>query len=144
MTLLHADRAGALDDLYWRAEILQALFWMRGEGLASEATPGALARFLVAELATVAAQVQRLVDDGFLEPRGSESYGLTALGVDEGGRSFHDEFAGLTRPAHGDCGPACWCRDPDHIGEPCPNDPKHPPPEPRPETRPREEPGRAA
>ncbi len=144
MTLPREAGARALDDLYWRAEILQALFWMRGEGLASETTPMALARFLVADAAAVAAEVQRLVEDGYLEPRGAEAFGLTPLGVEEGRRSFHDEFAELTRPAHGDCGPGCWCRDPDHIGEPCPNELKHPPAPPRPDTDPWEEPGRAA
>lgn len=144
MTVAREAGASALTDLYWRDEILQALFWMRGEGLASESNPTVLARFLATDVATLADQMGRLVDEGYLEVRGTEAYALTHLGLKEGGRSFHDEFAELTRPSHGDCGPSCWCRDPAHIGEPCPNDPKHPPAEPRPDVHPREDSGRAA
>ncbi len=35
--------ADALDALYWRAEILQALYWMRGEGLADAVAPASRA-----------------------------------------------------------------------------------------------------
>jgi hypothetical protein len=58
--------------------------------------------------------------------------------VAEGGRSFHDEFAELIKPAHAECGPGCWCKDPKHAGEPCPSTPASPtqPGSPRPE-RPR-------
>lgn len=123
-----ATGAEALDALFWRAEILQALFWMRGEGLASAVAPAALAQFLAGPPESVASQVRRLAREGYLERAGpdGDGYRLTALGVAEGGRSFHDEFADLTRPAHGDCGPSCWCRDPDHVGEPCPNEPRQP------------------
>ena len=134
--------ADALDELYWRAEILQAMFWMRGEGLAGEVGPARLAEFLAAEPTIVADQMRRLVADGYLElgdgrwemgdGEGSSpspishlpspAYRLTPLGVAEGGRSFRDEFAGLTRLAHGECGPACWCKDPDHAGDPCPSE----------------------
>ena len=129
------DRHEALDDLYWRSEILQALYWMRGEGLAGEVKPTALAEFLVAEPSVVAHQMERLAADGYLEavPDSPARYWLTPLGVAEGGRSFRDEFEGLTRQAHGECGPKCWCKDPDHAGDPCPS-----------ETAPEAEPARGA
>ncbi len=114
----------ALDELYWRAEILQALYWMRGEGLATDVTPAALAEFLVAEPALVTEQLARLTADGYLE-RAADGYRLTPLGVAEGGRSFQDEFDGLIRPAHGECGPRCWCKDPKRAGEPCPSELEH-------------------
>ncbi len=63
-----ADGREALDALYWRSEILQALYWMRGEVLASEVEPAALAQFLVAGADVVARQMQRLVAEGYLEP----------------------------------------------------------------------------
>ena len=127
----------ALDDLYWRAEILQALYWMRGEGLAAEVAPTALAQFLVAEPAVMADQFQRLVAAGYLEVADDQNgpadlagerahYRLTAPGAAEGGRSFRDEFEGLTRRAHGECGPTCWCKDPDHTGDPCPSEAEPP------------------
>lgn len=114
-----AERDGhdALDELFWRAEILQALYWMRGEGLASEIEPGALAEFLVAERAVVADFMRRLAAEGYLEhetgpgaiPGQPTGYRLTPKGVAEGGRSFHDEFADLLRQGHGECGPGCTC-----------------------------------
>ena len=132
--------AEALDELYWTAEILQALYWMHGEGLALEVTPAALAEFLVADGGVVVEQMQRLAGEGYLEGTSDDcalvrvpgvpaeggicphtAYRLTALGVAEGGRSFRDEFEGLTKQAHGECGPTCWCKDPDRAGEPCPS-----------------------
>jgi hypothetical protein len=141
----------ALDELFWRAEILQAMFWMRGEGLAEHVAPGALADFLGADARILADQMRRLAEQGYLEPAaeppsrdssgtsdavrdplsggrpsavGGRLYALTALGINEGGRSFRDEFEGLTKPAHGECAPGCTCRDPKHAGEPCPNRPE--------------------
>jgi hypothetical protein len=120
----------ALDDLYWRAEILQALYWMEGEGLASSVAPARLADFLVAEQPLIARQLGELSAAGYLEVLEDSQYRLTALGRAEGGRSFHDEFADLIKPAHAECGPGCWCKDPNHVGEPCPSAPAAPPPEP--------------
>ena len=121
------DGREALDALYWRAEVLQALYWMRGEGIAAEVDAPALAEFLAADPSTVSDQMRRLADDGYLEPAQGAArptrYRLTALGVTEGGRSFRDEFEGLTREAHFECGPGCWCKDPRHAGQPCPNQP---------------------
>ena len=125
------DGREALDDLYWRDEILQALYWMQGEGLAEAASVADLARFLVADEATISEVLMRLAEEGYVERAGDSalshsrslplSYRLTPLGVWEGGRSFRDEFADYTRPAHGECGPGCWCKDPEHEGEACPN-----------------------
>ena len=128
------DGREALDDLYWRDEILQALYWMQGEGLAEAASAADLARFLVADEGLIAAQLTRLAEAGYVEGGGRKAedgkaspplppsaFRLTPLGVREGGRSFRDEFADYTRPAHGECGPGCWCKDPEHEGEACPN-----------------------
>jgi hypothetical protein len=128
----------ALDDLFWRDEILQALFWMRGEGLAKSATTAELARFLAVDQAQIARILEDLADQGYVnrltlarggdEPGESSSgFQLTPLGVEEGGRRFRDEFAGLTRQAHGECSPGCWCHDPEHEGDPCPSSPRSEP-----------------
>ena len=63
-----------------------------------------------------------------LTPGAAPRFRLTEIGRIEGARSFQDEFGGLTRQAHGACGPGCWCNDPRRIGEPCPA--SEPPPEP--------------
>jgi hypothetical protein len=116
----------ALEGLYWRGEILQALYWMRGEGLAEDVDAGSLATFLVADATVIARQMARLAAEGYLEEAGSPGaprYRLTDRGAAEGGRSFHDEFAGLMHRGHGECSDDCWCHDPAHAGEPCPSHP---------------------
>jgi hypothetical protein len=114
--------AEALEALYWRTEILQAMYWMRGENLAVDVDPLELAMFLAAASATVHGQLQQLADEGFVAvvPGRLARYALTSLGVAEGGRSFRDEFEGLTRASHGECGPGCWCQDPKRAADPCP------------------------
>ena len=128
----------ALDALYWRAEILQAMYWMRGEGLAAAVEPAGLSHFLATDRATIEMQMCALCDEGYLAAAGS-AYALTDAGATEGGRSFQDEFAELTRPAHYECAPGCWCHDPDHSGEPCPNRPR---PDPAPEQPAEDDPDR--
>jgi len=112
----------ALDQLYWRDEILQAMFWMQGEGLAEAVGSPLLAQFLAAGSATVGRHMRRLSEEGLLDrlPGRPSRYRLTEQGKREGGRRFHDEFAAMTRPAHGECAPGCFCHDPAHAGEPCP------------------------
>lgn len=127
------DGRSALDALYWRAEILQAMYWMRGEGIAAHVSAIQLADFLVVSHDVLDPQLSGLVVDGYLASDEGR-YALTPLGVAEGGRGFQDEFGDLTRPAHYECGPGCWCQDPDHLGDPCPSHPlPEPPPAPDPE-----------
>ena len=120
---LQASGQEALEALRWRDEILQALFWMRGEGLAAEVAPVGLAGFLGADPADIDRHFELLVADGYLEPGPGGTYRLTAQGAAEGGRSFQDEFADFVRVGHYECGPGCWCKDPKHAGEPCPGQP---------------------
>lgn len=131
------DGAAALESLYWRDEILQALYWLQGERLDDAMNAERLAQLLVADLAIVRAELSRLAEGGYLEelpgpsPDTAPTYRLTEIGRIEGARSFQDEFDGLTRQAHGECGPGCWCHDPRRIGEPCPASvPQPEPPEP--------------
>lgn len=89
-----------------RDDILQAMFWMRGEGLGEEADAPMLGSFLVVDEALLREQLAVLAEDGYLEESGGR-YRLSELGVREGGRRFADEFDGLQNTAHGDCGPEC-------------------------------------
>jgi hypothetical protein len=98
----------ALQALYWREEILQAMFWLRGEGLGERVDWALLERFLDLSSGNGTKFVLRLVEEGYLaEDRGW--FSLTAKGGEEGKRIFAEEFADITRPAHGECGPDCWC-----------------------------------
>jgi len=131
------DGAAALEALYWRDEILQALYWLQGERLDDAMNAERLTQLLVADRGIITAELERLAQGGYLEiVQGASSdvapcYRLTEIGRIEGARSFQDEFDGLTRQAHGECGPGCWCHDPRRIGEPCPASvPRPEPPEP--------------
>ena len=99
-----------LDALRVRDEVLEAMYWMAGEGLGE--TPGAeeLARFLAVPAATLEPYLERFARDGYLV-RDGEGYRLTALGADHGRRGFAEEFAGLTGQAHGECDDDCWCHE---------------------------------
>src|SRR5215210_3757912 len=95
------DGAAALEALYWRDEILQALYWLQGERLDDAMNAERLAQLLVADLAIVRTELDRLAEGGYLEelpgssPYTAHTYPLTEIGRIEGARSFQDEFDGL-------------------------------------------------
>ena len=95
-----------LTALRCRDDILQAMYWMRGEGFGEETDAGMLQSFLVVDEALLREQLAILVEEDYLEESGGR-YRLSTLGVKEGGRRFADEFADLQHTAHGDCGPGC-------------------------------------
>ncbi len=98
------------------------MYWMLGEKIAHEIDAAYLARFLalpepaIAEALTVLDR-ERLVLRGGAPGR----YRLSEDGMHEGGRRFQDEFGDLTRQAHGECAPGCWCHTPEGEGKPCPS-----------------------
>lgn len=99
-----------LEVLRVRDEVLQALYWMRAEGLADAPAAAELARFLAVPEGTLLPYLERFVEDGHLERSGG-GFGLTARGVEAGKKTFAEEFADLTRPSHGECDADCWCHD---------------------------------
>ncbi len=117
----HDDQIGqaqpidALDELYWRDEILQVMYWYRGEGFGESVTVRDLRTFLPADEYVLTTQMDKMVTGGYLVREDDTSpthYAFTAYGAKEGARRFADEFAGLTGQAHGECGPDCpHCKD---------------------------------
>ncbi len=101
---------GELEALRIRDEVLQAMYWMRSEGLDEAPAPGTLASFLAVPADTLAPYLERFAVDGYLEPYGT-GYRLTETGLEAGKRTFAEEFADLTRPTHGECDDDCWCHD---------------------------------
>ncbi|HLF40353.1 MAG TPA: hypothetical protein VI854_02650 [Acidimicrobiia bacterium] len=101
-------KSEALRDMYWRGEILQVMYWLRGEGLGDIIDAPLLERFLGVDANIGLLYLDRLVEDGYLE-RWSEGYVLSPLGLEEGATEFGLSFAELTRPAHGECSDSCWC-----------------------------------
>jgi len=98
-------------------EILQVMYWLRGERLADAVTAGDLSRWLGLDADAIGPLLGRLAASGLAQPAegrgpgGAPCYALTAAGVREGGRRFADEFADLTRPGHYECAdPDCECQ----------------------------------
>jgi hypothetical protein len=99
-----------LEALRIRDEVLQAMYWMRSEGLAAAPTPAELARFLAVPADTLAPYLERFCRDGYLEHAGG-GFTLTERGQETGKRTFANEFADMTKPGHGECDEDCWCHD---------------------------------
>ena len=103
-------------DLTVLDEILQVMYWLRGEGLAEDVAASDLTRWLGRGEREIEPLLERLARARLVQrvakvPGAAPCYALTAAGVGEGGRRFADEFAELTRPGHGECGdPNCDCQ----------------------------------
>lgn len=108
MDELHPPKSAALRALYWRSEILQVLYWLRGEGLGEVADAELMERFLGVEARIGVRYLRRLVAEGYLEEMDG-GFRLSPLGLDEGKAEFASSFSALTRPAHGECSADCWC-----------------------------------
>jgi hypothetical protein len=109
MSEMHSPKSDALRALYWRSEILQVMYWLRGEGLGDVVDPELIERFLGVDAAVGVSYLDRMVAEGYVE-RTDAGYSLTAWGLEEGSTEFAAAFADLTGPTHGDCSPNCWCK----------------------------------
>ncbi|MDQ3454667.1 MAG: hypothetical protein M3513_04190 [Actinomycetota bacterium] len=105
---MHPPKSEALRTLYWRSEILQVMYWLRGEGLGEIVDAQLLERFLGVEADIGVGYLDALVEDGYLE-RVPTGYVLSPVGLEEGKIEFAISFTDLTRPAHGECSADCWC-----------------------------------
>ncbi len=108
MDEVHLPKSDALRALYWRSEILQVMYWLRGEGLGDVVDAELLERFLDVGAEVGLGYLERLVDEGYVE-RSDRGFSLSQKGLEEGATEFAMSFAELTRPAHGDCSADCWC-----------------------------------
>jgi len=115
---LHAPKSDALRALYWRSEILQVMYWLRGEGFGDLVDPPMLQRFLGVDAAVGLTYLDRLVDEGYLEGDG-DWYTLSDRGLEEGGLEFAAAFDELMRPTHGECSDDCWCHMSPDEAEAC-------------------------
>ena len=99
--------------IFWQDEILQVMYWMRGEGFGEKITVAELKKFLDASDDILAANLSQLAKHGLVNFDFSEAYELTETGVKEGGRRFADEFDGMLKQGHYECDdPNCDCNDP--------------------------------
>ena len=103
--------------IFWRDEVLQLLFWMRGEGIGESQAPQALARFLNLEPDALMPHLMQMAVGGYVDFKGN-SVTLTDFGRIEGARRFKEEFDPLLSQGHGECSdPNCDCHEfgPDHC-----------------------------
>jgi hypothetical protein len=115
---LHPPKSEHLQALYWRSEILQVMYWLRGEGLGDVVDAPVIERFLGVEAAVGVTYLDRLVDEGYVERSGA-GYQLSPRGLEEGAVEFATSFSALTRPAHGECSADCWCHVSPEEAEAC-------------------------
>lgn len=100
-------------DLAAEDEVLQVMYWLRGEGLSPDASAADITRLTGASEHTLMRTLDRLIERGFVRRSAGDAvlFTLTPEGAREGGRRFADEFAGITKPGHGECGdPNCECQ----------------------------------
>jgi hypothetical protein len=107
-----------LEVLRIRDEVLQAMYWMRSEGLTDAPPTPDLARFLIVPEATLAPFLERFRADGLIESSG-DGWALTPSGEQAGKRAFADEFADMTGGTHGECDENCWCHSSPEAAEDC-------------------------
>jgi hypothetical protein len=119
MERLPEPKSEALRAMYWRDEILQLMFWIKGEGFGDQVDPPLLERFLGVDARVGLTYLDRLAEDGLLAARPDGRYELTELGNVHGARVFSEEFSELTRPAHGECSASCWCRQSPDEAQAC-------------------------
>src|SRR5262245_26103764 len=103
-----SEPTSELEVLRVRDEVLQAMYWMRSEGLAESCSAPELATFLAVPAATLAPFLVRFSEEDYLRMEG-DRFSLTERGTESGKRSFADEFSDLTKPTHGECDADCWC-----------------------------------
>jgi hypothetical protein len=108
MDQLHPPKSEALRALYWRGEILQVMYWLRGEGLGEVVDAVLLERFLGVGADVGLTYLDRLVAEGYLD-RAVGGFVLSPRGLAEGKTEFALSFADMTRPSHGECSADCWC-----------------------------------
>ena len=110
------------NELRWRDEILQMLYWMKGENLGTEVSSDQLNRFLQLTPNQLATALQSLLGSRLIsataDTSGNRSFQLTESGIEEGKRRFTDEFSPyLGKESHLECSePNCDCHDPAFSG----------------------------
>ena len=116
-------------EIRWQDEILQLLYWMRGENLAADATYADINRLLNLTPSQLENALEHLLALGLVQKQtvsDQKRFALTARGIEEGKRRFYEEFSSsLGKENHIECGdPDCDCHSPGwdgvcHLSENC-------------------------
>ncbi len=113
-----SPKSERLRELYWRSEILRAVYWLRGEGYGDVVDADLVEQCLGLDAASGRQHLDRMVDDGLLVRDGAW-YALSSRGLQEGEEEFATAFSDLLKPAVAECGPECWCRMSPDEAEAC-------------------------
>lgn len=116
------------DEIRARDDILEVLYWMRGEGLADRVRPADLRPLVGLGSGESRRHLDALVDVGLLERAGSAeaTYRLTESGAREAKRRFAESFAEMLGQGHGAaCAPGCACESPEDPAPDCPTHGRH-------------------
>lgn len=109
-----------MSDIGHQDEILQMLYWMRGEQIGDSVSIEQLDRFLQIGTVAIESALGSLRDRSLIRvlSGGTPRFSLTPEGVEEGRRRFLDEFSGvLGQDSHMECGdPSCDCHSEDFVG----------------------------
>ncbi len=97
----------AVAELEQRDEVLELLFWMKGEGFGDMLAPSDLVRFLTFPEAEIAATLEGLARSGVVERRDGGRFALTDAGLPEARRRFVDDFREMLAEGHGECNFSC-------------------------------------
>ena len=116
MEQMNPPKSEALQAVFWRSEILQVMYWLKGEELGlgelcDEADAVLLERFLGVDATVGVKYLDRLVDEGYLKAVHDRRFVLSETGAREGALEFASSFEELTRPTHGECSADCWCHN---------------------------------
>lgn len=105
----------ALKSLFWSDEILQIMFWMKGEYLGESVGVKDLLTLLNTDPDNLMFHLKKLVEQEYLVCD-SNSFSiesklrLSEYGIKKAGRNFAEAFQGLQKVGHGECGPDCDCQ----------------------------------
>lgn len=112
--------------LFWKDEILQILYWIKGEGLGNEVPFIQVLSLLNTNEENLRYHIQKLVNEEVLLSNTAEidrnsKISLSSEMHKEAGKRFAEAFQGYQKAGHGECGPDCeFCYGPDgHKLENC-------------------------
>lgn len=100
------DLSPSLQELARRDEILELLFWMKGQSFADSLSVADVARFVTHPEEAIVSSLEKLAALGAVEREG-DRYRLTAEGLPEARRRFVDDFRDMLADGHGECNFSC-------------------------------------
>jgi hypothetical protein len=105
--------------MFWKDEILQILYWMKGEGMGEDVTLSQILPLLQTTDNNLEFHLKKLHNEGFLKLETSDDemkYCLSEIGYNEGAKHFAEAFQGMQKAGHGECGPDCeFCYGTDGV-----------------------------